>query len=64
MGGAAVWLTAVAVPYRKFDDLNVRRMRCKTGDAARRMMAALTVETQPTMGGGEGERMRVVRALR
>jgi hypothetical protein len=27
---------------------------------AKRMMAALTVEMQPTMGGGEGERMRVV----
>ena len=28
------------------------------------MMAALAVETQSTMGGGEGERMGVVQALR
>jgi hypothetical protein len=26
MGGAAVWLTAAAVPYHNFDDSNARRM--------------------------------------
>jgi hypothetical protein len=32
MGGAAVWLTAAAVPSCKFVDSNMRRMRCNTGD--------------------------------
>jgi hypothetical protein len=59
MSGAAVWLTA-AVPYRKFDDSNARH-RCDARPVmARRMMAALTVETQPMMGGGEGKRMQQV----
>ena len=30
VGGAAVWLTAAAVPSRKFENSNARSMRCTT----------------------------------
>ena len=32
VGGAAVWLTAAAVPSREFENSNARSMRCTTSD--------------------------------
>jgi ABC-type uncharacterized transport system permease subunit len=32
VGGAAVWLTAAAVPSHEFENLNARSMRCTTSD--------------------------------
>ena len=64
VAGAAAMLTAATVPSREFRNSNARRICDAQPVMATSMMAALAVEMQLTMGGGEGERMGVVQALR
>ena len=59
VAGAAVILTAAAVPSREF--VEFERDRCDAPPVmVTSTMAAPSVETQSMMGGGDGERMRVV----
>jgi hypothetical protein len=56
-GGAAVWLTAAAVPSHELVNSDVTRS-VEGGVMAKAMMAALMMRARPAVGLGEGERMR------
>ena len=56
-GGAAVWLTAAAVPSPELVNSDVTRS-VEGGVIAKATMAALMMRARPAVGLGEGERMR------
>ena len=56
-GGAAVWLTAAAVPSHGLVNSNVTRS-VEGGVIAKATMAALMMRARPAVGLGEDERMR------
>jgi hypothetical protein len=54
MGGAAVWLTAAAVPSCKLVDLNARRLQRRQVMAISLMAPQMVQQQQQTMGRGNG----------